>query len=131
MEELIRVTPDRERAKSILKMTEIILERIRETNKKKYPSLVLVDYYEIIKQLLTAIALLDGYKALSHKALIEYSKKYLFPWEYELVDKIRRIRNRINYEGYFLDYDFLERNEVKIIELVDKLRRVLTEKLEK
>ena len=60
MEELIRVTPDKEKARSILKMVEATLEMIRFIDKIKFPSNVAKEYYEIIRELISIILLLDG-----------------------------------------------------------------------
>ena len=67
--DLIKVTPDKERVKSILKIVKLVEERIKLQDKEKMAALILSDYYEIIKGLLTALPLLDGYKTLSHKDL--------------------------------------------------------------
>jgi len=48
---LIKVTPDKKRAKSILDMTNLIQSRINAVDKDKFSSLIIVDYYEIIKKL--------------------------------------------------------------------------------
>ena len=56
--DLIKITPDK--------------ERIKLQDRKRMTALILSDYYEIIKELSTALLLLDGYKTLSHKDLIDY-----------------------------------------------------------
>ena len=43
-EELIRVTPNKEKAKSILKMVETTLEMIRQIDTHKFPSNVAKEY---------------------------------------------------------------------------------------
>ena len=70
--DLIKITPDNERAKSILKMISLIEGRIKSQNKDKFASLIVVDYYEIIKEMTTALLLTEGYKTLSHKDLIDF-----------------------------------------------------------
>lgn len=81
MEEgIIKTTPDREKAKSILKMVETTLEMISAIDARKYPSNVLKEYYEVIRELITVILLLDGYKTQgegAHKKLIEYLEKII------------------------------------------------------
>ncbi len=56
-------------------MISLIEERIKLQNRKRMTALIISDYYEIIKELLTALLLLDGYKTLSHKDLIDYIEK--------------------------------------------------------
>ena len=69
---LIKVSKDFEKVKNILKMIKLIEERIKIQDKIKFASLVLFDYYEMIKELVTALLLIDGYKTLSHKDLVIY-----------------------------------------------------------
>lgn len=75
MEEgIIKTAPDREKAKSILKMVETTLEMIDTIDSRKFSSHVVKEYYEVIRELITVILLLDGYKTQgegAHKKLIE------------------------------------------------------------
>ncbi|MEK6940832.1 MAG: hypothetical protein AABW49_02945 [Nanoarchaeota archaeon] len=52
---MIRIKPDKERAKSILNMISLIEERIKLQDPKKMAALIISDYYEIIKELITAL----------------------------------------------------------------------------
>ena len=102
--ELIKTTPDKEKARNILKMVSLIEERIKSQNKEKMAALIIVDYYEIIKELITDILLIDGYKTLSHKDLIDYLKeKYseFSAYEISILDDLRVLRNRVAYERLF------------------------------
>ena len=58
----ISVQPDKKKAESLLKMAEVTLSRLKETDKLKYPSNTLDDYYDSIHQLMEAIILLHGIK---------------------------------------------------------------------
>ena len=63
MEEgLIKITPNGEKAKSILKMAETTIEMIRHIDKSRFPSNIIKEYYEVIRELTSIILLLDGYK---------------------------------------------------------------------
>ena len=73
-------------------------------------ALIISDYYEIIKEMITAILLLDGCKTLSHKDLIDYLKenyKEITSHELSLLDELRVLRNRIAYEGFFIEPSLL------------------------
>ena len=76
-------------------------------------ALIISDYYEAIKELLTAVLLLDGYKTLSHKDLIDYIQRYseFNPSDLSILDDLRILRNRITYEGFFIEVSYLQRNE--------------------
>ncbi len=130
--DLIKVTPDKERVRSILKMTELIEKRIKIQDKETMAALILVDYYEIIKELLTALLLLDGYKTLSHKDLIEYLDQNYAEFgkhEISVMDDLRVLRNRIAYEGFFVDSSYLKRNEKIFKIIIQKLRQLIKKKL--
>ncbi|MGB8216576.1 MAG: hypothetical protein WCE94_04665 [Candidatus Methanoperedens sp.] len=136
MEEgIIKTMPDREKAKSILKMVETTMEMISAIDSKKYPSNVLKEYYEVIRELITVILLLDGYKTQgegAHKKLIEYLEKN-YPefkrYEISLIDDLRLTRNRIAYNGFFVTDEYLERKMKEILAIIDKLRVIIYKKL--
>jgi ABC-type multidrug transport system ATPase subunit len=103
--DLIRVSSDKEKARSILKMTDLLGERIKKSDRKKMTALIITDYYEIIKELITAVLLLDGYKTLSHKNLIEYLKEKYSEFDSHMVSILNNLRvltNRVCYDGFFI-----------------------------
>jgi len=130
--ELIKITPDKEKARSILKMVSLIKERIKKQERDKMAALIIADYYEIIKELITAILLIDGYKTLSHKDLIDYLKEKYKEFsirELSVLDDLRVLRNRIAYEGFFIEPSYLERNEPLFKEMIRKLENLIERKL--
>ena len=129
--DIIKITPDKERAKSILKMISLIEERIKMQNRAKMTALIITDYYEIIKELITAVLLLDGYKTLNHKDLIDYIKKYseFSSYEISLLDDLRILRNRVTYEGFFVDFSYLDKNERLFKEIIKKLKNFVNKKI--
>ena len=113
--DLIKITPDKEKVKSILRMATLLEERIKNQNPEKMFSLIISDYYEVIKELLTAILLVDGWKTLSHKDLIDYidvNYKEFNKQEIAKLDNLRIIRNKITYEGFFATFEYLKTNEI-------------------
>ncbi len=128
---LIKITPDKERAKSILKMINLIEDRIKLQNKEKMSALIISDYYEIIKELATSVLLIDGYKTLSHKELFDYlvDKYSEFRSYNHFFNDLRVLRNRVSYEGFFIDKDYLDRNEFLMKELINKLKKFVKLKL--
>ena len=130
--DLIKITPNKERAKNILKMVSLIEKRIELQNKENMTALIISDYYEIIKELITAILLIDGYKTLSHKNLIEYLKeKYLKFSQHEIIllDNLRILRNRIAYEGLLIESSYLTRNQVFFKSIIIKLKQLINKNL--
>jgi hypothetical protein len=71
----IHISPDREKAQALKEMAQTSLERIQESNKEKYPSHTLLDYYTIIHQLLEAESIGQGVKFTgegAHRDLINW-----------------------------------------------------------
>lgn len=134
MEELIRVTPDKEKAQSILKMVETTLEMIKLIDKTKFPSNITKEYYEVIRELTSIILLLDGCKAIgekAHKRQIEYLEanyKEFSKAEITLIDDLRITRNKIAYEGFFVKESYIDRKLADILKIIGKLKRLINKK---
>lgn len=134
-ENLIRVNPDKEKAKSILKMVETTLDMIKTINKSKFPSNVAKEYYEVVRELISVILLLDGYKTIgegAHKTMIEYLEanyKNFDNSEILLIDDLRVARNKIAYDGFFVKETYIDRKLKSIQEVVAKLKILINGKL--
>ena len=131
-EEIRKVKKDKELAKSILKMIEVRIREVEKKDKKEFASLVVEDYYEIIKEATTGLMAIDGYKTLSHEVLVGYLKEF-FPQfsesEILFIDELRKLRNDIAYKGFFVNPNFIERNELRMKDIVLRLKRFLEERL--
>ena len=131
--DLIRISPDKEKERNILKMVSLLKERVdKEKDKEKMAALVIVDYYEMLKELITALLLIDGYKTLSHKDLIEYLRereKGFSMGEISVLDDLRVLRNRVAYEGFMIEHSYLIRNENLFKELIKRLEELVENKL--
>ena len=130
--DLTKITPDKERVRNILNMILLIEDRIILQDPKKMTALIISDYYEITKELITAILLVDGYKTLSHKELIEYIKtnyREFSESEISLLDTLRVLRNRISYEGFKINISYLKRNEPEFKSIIQKLKILIKEKI--
>ena len=129
--DLIKITPDLGKAKNILRMTSLIEERIQLQDRERMVALIITDYYEIIKELITALLLIDGYKTLSHKDLITYLEENYSEFktnEIATLNNLRILRNRVAYEGLFIDSSHLERNENLLRDIIKKLGDVIERK---
>jgi len=136
MEEgLIKITPNKEKAKSILKMADTTIEMIKVIDIAKFSSNVTKEYYDVIRELISVVLLLDGYKTYgegAHKKLVEYIQtNYAEFNEYEtsLIDDLRTTRNKIAYDGFFVGKDYIERKIKDIQKIVNKLRGIIDEKI--
>jgi len=129
--EIFRIRRDEARAKDLLKMAKERLELLKLIPRDKTFKII-EEYYEIIKELLTAIMYLDGYKTLSHVRLIEYfSSKYdyLNRKEIELIDTLRKFRISIVYYGRKISEEFLLNNEEEIRKIIKILLKVVKMKI--
>ena len=133
--ELIKITPDKEKARSILKMVDSTLSMIKSINMEEFSSNVTKEYYDVIRELITVVLLLDGYKTYgegAHKKLIEYlneTYKNFSEYEIQLIDELRNTRNRIAYDGFFVEVDYIKRKSKDIQEIIKKLKEVVKDKL--
>jgi len=137
MEEgLIKITPNKEKAQSILKMVDTTIEMIKVIDVAKFSSNVTKEYYDVIRELLSVVLLLDGYKTYgegAHKKQIEYIQsnyKEFNEYEISLLDDLRIKRNKIAYDGFFVDKDYIEKRIKDIQEIIQKLRDIIREKTE-
>ena len=139
--EVIRITPDRERAKSLLETVAVRLDAIKllqRADSRKFSSKIVEEYYESILELITAIMSIDGFKTRSdapgsHIAAIEYlreSYKELEESETGLIDDLRKKRVGITYYGRHVREDYIESNKVEIERIIEKLRLLVRKKLE-
>ncbi len=131
-EDVRRKRPDTEEARALLLMAEKREAYISASrDAKEFASLIVEGYYEIIKEIITAIMSADGYKSYSHECLIAFAGEFykLPKSQLMLLDQLRRVRNDINYRGFSVDSSYLERNERGIKEIIKALKAVLKEKL--
>ncbi len=125
-DEIFKISKDRERAADLVTMARERLEMLYLVPKDR-PYKLVEEYYEIVKELLTAIMYADGYKTLSHISLIKYfSDNYsaLNDEETRLVDTLRRLRNSILYYGKKVSSDFLVNHEETTKHVIDKVMEI-------
>ena len=130
--EVNKIKPDKEMTKSLLKMMEIRQNAVESLDKEKFASIIVEGYYEIVKEGITALMSIDGYKTLSHEVLIGYIKEFYKEFsesEVYFIDQLRKIRNRIVYKGFFVQKDYLDRNKKQLKEITEKLRKIIEQKL--
>ena len=123
---------DKEKAKSLLKLVELREKSLKNLDKNEFSTLIVEGYYEIIKELITAIMSTDGYKTLSHELLIGYVDKFykeFSKFEISIMDQLRRTRNDIAYRGLIVNSEYIDRNKKVILEAIKKLKQVLNLKL--
>ena len=134
-EDLIKITPNKEKAHSIFKMVEITLDMIRQIDKSKFPSNITKEYYEVIRELISIILLLDGFKTMgegAHKRQIEYLEanyKDFSKYDIAFIDDLRVTRNKIAYDGFFVKEVYIDRKLNEILNIIDKLKDIVRKKI--
>ena len=127
-DEIFKISVNLIRAKSLVEMA---LERFGDIKGEKKPYKIIEEYYEIIKELITALMYSEGLKTLSHKALIRYldeNYKEFDRGEIILTDELRKLRNDITYYGKRVSEEFLINNEEKIRNVIKKLTEIAEKK---
>ncbi len=130
-EEIFRISRDKDRAKDLSVMAKERLEMIKLLPQDKTYKII-EEYYEIIKELLTAVMYMDGYKTLSHVKLAEYFSSHystLGAKELALIDTLRKFRNGIVYYGTRISQDFLINNEREIKHIIAVLMKLVEQKI--
>lgn len=131
---LIKAKTDRQKAKSLINTAKVTLERLRETNKEKYPSNTLTDYYDIIRELMEALTALEGIKFKgdgAHIEIIDYvcDKHNLKESSRHFIQEMRNYRNRISYEGFNIKEEYIKTNSKRIEKIINKLLNLFNKKL--
>lgn len=97
-------------------------------------TLIVEEYYEIVKELITALMSCDGWKTTSHELLIGYLAKF-YPEidgaEISLIDQLRQLRNDIDYRGIMINPEYVERNKEAILDVIDVLKSVANKRIAK
>ncbi len=127
-----KIRPDNEKAKALLKMTQLREKRAQNTELPQMATLLVEEYYEILKELITAIMSCDGWKTVSHELLVGYLAKFYPEFtaaEIILIDQLRQMRNDIDYRGVMINPEYVERNQKTILEVITKLKDVTNKRI--
>ena len=133
-EHIRTVSVDQDKVMSILKMCSIRLRVLKQIKlDDETASIIAEDYYEVIKELLTALLLTKGLKSNNHECLISFFKKSYSEKEYEikLIHELKSIRNKISYEGLFVEKNYLDRNQLEFNHIINFLIREVKSNINK
>ena len=125
---MLKITQDKERAKSIFGMIKEREKFVKNINGNKFSTIIAENYYEIIKELCTAIALTNGYKFIgenAHKELIDFMKNYnISENELRMMDDLRVRRNKSSYEGKPIGQIYLDNKKEDLLTIIKKLKDI-------
>jgi hypothetical protein len=128
-DEIFKITKHLNRAASLKEMAE---ERSNDIISETKPYKIVEEYYEIIKELITAVMYADGFKTLSHKSLIYYIKENYEEFdsgEIFVIDELRKQRNNIVYYGLRVKKEFINNHKDEINLIIEKLKKIVGERL--
>lgn len=131
-EDVSRISPDKEKAKSLLQVVSLREKNINAMNSDEFATLIVEGYYEMIKELITAIMSVDGWKTTSHELLVGYLAKFYKDFSYaemQIIDQLRKARNDISYRGVRIKPDYLTRNRDSVLKIINKLKQTVQRKL--
>lgn len=110
---------DKALAKSLIKNTKKDIEFlnsliINEQSSRK----LMVNYYDALRSILEAVAILDGYKIYSHEAFTYFLKGKNEEIISNKFDRFRKIRNSINYYGEDIPVETAKENITEIKNII-------------
>ena len=123
-----KVEVDLERVESIKKTALLRLNRARNAKvSSENISLIVDDYYEVIKELLVAYLLKNGLRSKNHQCLISYFIKENPEFEREsvLISQMSFFRNRLGYYGESVPVKFYNEKKQGFERIVDILLRLI------
>ena len=127
-EHIKKIEKDTGKISSIIKMSNI---RLRVTEQivldDETASIIAMDYYEVIKELLTALMLCDGMKSDNHECLISHFRHRYPDKEYEAktIHQLKNVRNRISYDGASVDRSYIEINKFEFRHIIEMLQKLI------
>ena len=123
MDDIFRISKDEKRAEALKEMAK---DRYSNMDFKE-PYRIIEEYYEIIKEIITSFMYKQGWKTLSHKALVEFADKNIISLSRQgisLIDELRAKRNNIVYYGEKISIEFLKNRETAIKSIINKLMEI-------
>ncbi len=116
-----KIECDSDKIRAILKMGKVRLRFFQKQDAdEETATLITEGYYDVIKELLIALLLKEGLKSMNHECLISYFKKKYPQYEYEIqcIAELKTIRNRITYDGDFINKNYLDKNRIEFEHII-------------
>lgn len=115
-------TPDKSLARSLLKTAENDLGFLKSLKiDKKSSRKIMSNYYDVLRSILEAISSIKGYKIYSHKAFTYFLKEIKEDLMSKKFERLRKIRNSINYYGKNISIKETQKNVQEINKIINNL----------
>ena len=119
-----RVEPDPNLAKALYQRSKDHLQFIDPLKIDKIGCVsIMTLYYESLRVLIEGFCEEEGYKVFSHEAFTAYLKEKGKEYEAEVFDRMRKIRNGINYYGEEITPEDVIQHKKDILKVIDQLQR--------
>ena len=124
---IIKTVPDEERASQMLNIANLRLKFWDKPIDDKFVALKVEAYYDIIKELIFSHIYKDGLNCTNHICLIAYLRNKFadFYFEIDKIDELRKVRNEMNYRGFVVKKDYLDRTELEFKNIIKELKAKL------
>jgi len=121
---------DNDLIRSLIEMSNIKENAVKTANVNKinisaYVSLA----YDALREILEAFCILNGYKVLSHLCIGELLRDIIDEFDYEEFDRMRYIRNGINYYGQKIEFEQGKEIINKIFSMKNKILKKYLSKI--
>ena len=101
-----KTSPDEGLIRSLIEMSAINEQIVRETKSNESTISAFVSLaYESLRQVLEALCISNGYKVINHICIGELLNSILKDFDYDEFDRMRWIRNSINYYGEKIKFE--------------------------
>jgi uncharacterized protein (UPF0332 family) len=119
-----KAEPDLERAEAI---SEKAIRRLERARNGKETDFIVEDYYEAIKEFLTAYLLRSGLRSKNHQCLISffYMKNPTLEFEANLIQQMSFFRNRLEYYGESIPKEFYIKNKAEFENVIKIIRKLM------
>ena len=120
-----KVNVDEGLVKSLIEMSKLKEKVVNESNVNEENVSVYVSLaYDSLKEILDCVCLMNGYKGMSHVCVGVVLKNLFKNFNFEDFDRMRWIRNSINYYGEKVEFD----QGKELINNIFKMKKELFEK---
>ncbi len=124
----IKITPNSEKAESLIETAEDRIKYSMKEINEKTANFVFEDYYSSIVEFIHALVLLKGYKVSNHICLGYYIKDVLKRGDlFVIFDDLRYKRNSLAYYGRRMDFETAKQAIDKSKRLIKELKIILNE----
>jgi uncharacterized protein (UPF0332 family) len=128
-----KVKENPEQAEALYKLAKRRLESVKKRRKDEFSQLLIESYYEVIKELISALLSIHGYKSYGHECLISFMKEFypttLDDFQIHFLDSMRKLRSDIQYRGRDVADDYLKRNSSTIEKIIENLLDLVEKEL--